>query len=203
MKSLGIILFFLTLSLANANTCATFFHGELKYNFHDPRLQGSKNLLLGEGLAGRVFLRFDPKSAEYVVVKIYKFAPEEATSQFNNDLNVFEILKSLVHLPFALPKVQNIAKGTMQLSYHPGRTIEDLFYDTKNSSEFREELHDRYVQALRAVIKELEGVGFSTNVKRDTLPRIVFQKGRTQIILKPDNFIVNPETLEFTLIDPS
>ena len=200
---MGFILFFLTLNLANAKICDSFFQSQLKFYFTDPRLQQSEKLELGEGLAGKVYLQFDAKTSQYVVIKEYKFSPQEPNSQFHNDLRAFEILRSRSQLSFSLPDVQKVEMGKLRLSYHPGRTIEDLFYDPKIPSKLKKEIEKRYIEVLREMIKSLEGIGFSPTVKRNELPRIAFQKGTTQIILKPDNFIVDPETLKFTLIDPT
>ena len=127
----------------------------------------------------------------------------EEGSQFKNDLRAFDVLRNLNSLPFELPSYQKVGIDYMKLSYHPGRNIEDLFHDKKLSPSVKSQIEKKYLKTLGDMIRILEGEGFIVSVKRGPLPRIAFQKGVTQIILKPDNFIVNPETLDFTLIDPT
>lgn len=176
-----------------------------QFEFLDPRLKMRQDeaFFLGEGVWGKVYLQAD-SSKGWKVEKKYKHQ-----QQLHKDLKALQFLKSKFQTEqFRVVEAQWKDSQTMKLEYYPGRTIEDVFMDKKTSTAIKLKIQENYIQLLRKMIEFFEREEFLIDVRRGDLPRVSAQNdsfggGGIHFIIKPDNIIIDPDTLEMTLIDPS
>ncbi len=129
-------------------------------------------------------------------------------------------------LTWVLPKIHlapvpGRPGGALSLPYFPGHTLHELLLDPSTSAELKAVLLDRYGAALYGLVQMVRASDIYENSSSHFLmpTEDLFRDGRTdpgqvlelkidspagleKILIKTDNIIVNPETLEFQLIDP-
>lgn len=174
------------------------------FNFEDPRLKVRHNepYFLGEGAWGKVWLMGDSKVGWHVD-KTYR-----DPQQLEKDRRALKFLGAKFHHPhFRVIDSKSKNNTTLSLPYSIGRTLEDVYLDTTTSKLIRDRIRDSYVELLRAMLKFFEHEEFLIDIRRSELPRVSAQNdayamGGYHFIIKPDNIILDPVSLEMTLIDP-
>ncbi len=191
-------IFFLSLSVLAGErpACVRFFE------FQPIAKIPERGHVLGAGQNGEVKLLSDGKSK--YVVKAYHSKSDHRTSQIQSDLRAFRYLeKYKARFSFELPLVKYLGANEIQMSYHEGRTVDELLKDKKTNAEVKEKIEKAYAKLLSEIEATLHH--FDHVEKKDGI--LVAEDdqlamGPFHFIIKKDNVIVNPETLRLTLIDP-
>jgi hypothetical protein len=193
--------------MAAGFSCAQTHTSQSKFEFLDPRIHGP--IRLGEGEFGTVDLRKNTLG-QFIAVKTYKQKSSYPNSALIRDQRAFQFLFYYrSRFSFQIPKVQKVSDQVLKLDYYPGRTVADLFADPTVKPEIKSRIKTGYEKMVQELIEFLTSQQF--DIDRNTvsgLPRISanndsFSIGAIDILIKPDNVIVDPETLRLALIDPT
>lgn len=175
------------------------------FAFHDPRpkLISVDSIFLGRGAWGKVYLRTD-SSHNFYVEKIYG-----SDRQLRQDHRALQFLaRNFKHANFSVAQSTTLDSLKLRLSYHPGRSVQDLTEDLHLPLSVRNSVKEAYRELIRSLTKFFQLEDFDFDLLEQSLPRISadndsFGGGSIHFIIKPDNIIVDPISLNLTLIDPS
>lgn len=186
--------------------CTHLFRARYKFEFDDPRENGVS--LLGEGEFGKVELKLDSKS-HFFAFKTYKKTGANPQAQLISDFRAFKFLSNHKYrFSFNLPRVDKVSSHELSMDYYPGRTVADLNQDDQVKPEVKSQVKIKYENLVHEIKELLVDQEFEIDEKIDAgLSRVSafndsYSMGRIDFIIKPDNVIVDPETLKLTLIDP-
>lgn len=180
---------------------------EMSLDLRQPRahfhwIKPAINSRLGEGLNGTVNLI--ELNGQTIVLKTYKSHNTDHFSQIQRDYRSLRFLrKNQASFSFKVPDFIEVQKNQMRLTYFEGRSLEDLLADPQVSSELKITLHRKFSQALdevQAVVSDFQALERKSDYLK--AEEDSFASGDIFLIIKSSNFIVNPRTLEFALIDP-
>lgn len=173
--------------------------------------------LLGEGDNGMVYLH-RPNGAEegQYVLKVYKDAINNPEKAIANDIAAFKLLDEAFKnngVPIDTVKIIGQDKTKLRLEYNKGETLESMLKGNSISQDQRQALLKSYNAALASMDKvhaTESKLGRVLKFDKDKKINGFSQRsivlktpdGPVTIILKPDNFLVDPVTQRITLIDP-
>ncbi|MGZ5278533.1 MAG: hypothetical protein ACXWC9_01240 [Pseudobdellovibrionaceae bacterium] len=192
--------------IAAGFTCAQVHTPLYKFEFSDPRISGPT--LLGEGEFGKVELQKNHKGQD-IALKTYKMKGPHSDSQLNRDYRAFKFLLNYKYkFSFHLPQVDKVSDQILRMDYYPGRTVEDLFADAAVKPEVKSRIKTKYEKMIQELTDFLGDHEF--DIDRTVVSGLIrisatndsFSTGAIDFIIKPDNVIVDPETLHLALIDP-
>lgn len=191
---------------------------ESLFTFDDPRPMLKGVFRLGEGRYSVTWLR--RVAGDFVADK--EFGPG---SQADGDLAAFKghawIVAGSEPTGFRLPpwaqrgvpsqRRPSIIMPGYRIPYYPGRTVADLVMDEGGTpAEFRARVRLRYLQAFsryrRLVERKLGPHRAYDWTYASKLPwllvHVPIDRPSVEVTIRPDNIIVDPWTLEMTIIDP-
>jgi hypothetical protein len=174
---------------------------------------------LGYGTTADVHLIFDKYRNKWIAQKSYKMGNLAASrAAKNQDIRAMQFLKGIQNtlgLRIAKYESHQTESSAIEMDYYQGKTLEQVLNDKKVSQEIKDSLYQRYRTALTLIQIEMLNRKFA-NVEFLRVSRAQergqshealkaefdFSDGMAFWFLKPDNIIVDPFTLELTVVDP-
>lgn len=200
-------------STATGPTCQSAFTTPL-FAGHEGRLEHPGLMLLGSGGTGSVYRRISaPKPT---IVKVYK-DPKGIEMNLFGLSELAAITSGLSHAVKVI-RVLEVHENSVVFADVFGRTVQDVFENKLLNPVDTEKLLTKYLLARTQIENALAakfGSGlrnWNTNdpTRLNSAAHVTYwqavtgreQSVRVHIYLKPDNVIVDPKTLELTIIDP-
>jgi hypothetical protein len=170
-----------------------------------------------EGNYGQSYLVIS-KTAEPYVLKVY-----EEHAAMENDLNALGFLKSCVHASkaaheFRVVQATKVGKVTLRLGYQRGRDLTNLLGDPHVSDSVKHRLVALYKERVQNLMLEAKRIDsgleifaseWRSNPELGDLGHVTIRSHKSPkkrlvdgINLNPRQIIVDPVSLEMTIIDP-
>ncbi len=211
---LGLLFSFGTASFANTS-CPAQFEKLIAKGFLSREDDHFKYYQLGGGFNGTVYRVESKSNGKEYVQKVFKAG---LSSGLANDVKGFALIENFVKSEHAPMKVVKIIKQqddrTLLLEYTKGLTLKDFMKNPNISAGSKEKISHEYTQLLQ---KFDHYVQKNTKVQErsffdafePTEHQLSFEledkslsEGYLLVYIHNENIIINPETLEMTLIDP-
>jgi hypothetical protein len=179
---------------------------------------------LGGYKGGQVFLvRISPSESR--VAKVYyqerRFRHDRAllenwrnkSAHLGRDLG-FQIVRIERAIPSSISLRNPDGAPVLSLAFVRGRTVHDLLLDTNLSSEFRDRILLAYTERLNRFQAEMTRIGAKSLTQLppspgiypdqtvDQAPQLRGSLAGMDFIIKSDNIVVDPITMQMTIVDP-